>query len=251
MHPTPAGHQIIAEYAIAEIEAPQQIGLLAEAPLQVEQANFRALDSRMLSGVGAPRAQNKFDTYAIYDYGNYDRSGDAGGGRSYTNTVLLGGDMKVSDRMLVGLAFGYTDDKSSLGSNAGSFKLEEATLTAYAGYGDGPWYVGALWAAAASIIATSTATSRSAPSTRTETGATNGSHFMARAARRILVQLRELDSRSVPARDLPAGHGRRLGGDRHKQHRDDLRPAGAQFVGLEPGLAGGWQSRLGAALGRA
>jgi outer membrane lipase/esterase len=180
VHPTPAGHLIIAEYVTAEIEAPQQIGLLGEAPLQVEQANFRALDSRMLSGVGAPRAQNKFDTYAIYDYGNYDRSGDAGGGRSYTNTVLLGGDMKVSDRMLVGLAFGYTDDKSSLGNSAGSFKLEEATLTAYAGYGEGPWYLGATLGGGGLDYRDIDRNITLGAENRTETGSTNGTHFMGR-----------------------------------------------------------------------
>jgi outer membrane lipase/esterase len=180
VHPTPAGHQIIADYAIAEIEAPQQIGLLAEAPLQVEQANFRALDSRMISGVGAPLALNRFDTYAIYDYGNYDYSGDLGGGHSYTNTVVLGGDMKISDHTLVGIAFGYTDDKSSLGSNAGSFKLNEATLTGYAGYGEGPWYVGATLSGGSLDYNDINRNVVLGPLTRTESGSTNGSHFIGR-----------------------------------------------------------------------
>ncbi len=180
VHPTPAGHQIIADYAIAEIEAPQQIGLLAEAPLQVEQANFRALDSRMISGVGAPLALNRFDTYAIYDYGNYDYSGDLGGGHSYTNTVVLGGDMKISDHTLVGIAFGYTDDKSSLGNNAGSFKLNEATLTGYAGYGEGPWYVGATLSGGSLDYNDINRNVVLGPLTRTESGSTNGSHFIAR-----------------------------------------------------------------------
>jgi outer membrane lipase/esterase len=180
VHPTPAGHQIIADYGIALIEAPQQIGLLAEAPLQVEQANFRALDSRMLSGISLPLAQNKFNAYAIYDYGNYDRAGDLGGGRSYTNTVLLGGDMKVSDRMLVGIAFGYTDDKSSLGNNGGSFKLEEATLTGYVGYGDGPWYVGATLGGGSLDFRNIDRNITLGAENRTESGSTNGTHLMAR-----------------------------------------------------------------------
>lgn len=180
VHPTPAGHQIIADYVIAEIVAPQQIGLLAEAPLQVEQANFRALDSRMMAGIGGPRAINKFDAYAVYDYGNYDRSNDFGGGRSYTNSVLIGGDMNVSERLLVGIAFGYTDDKSSLGGSAGSFKLNEATLTAYAGYGEGPWYVGGTLGAGELDYNNIDRNIALGPATRTESGGTNGTHFMAR-----------------------------------------------------------------------
>ena len=50
---------MIADYAASVLEAPQKIGLLAEAPLQVEQANFRAIDNRMWSTLNTPRAQNK------------------------------------------------------------------------------------------------------------------------------------------------------------------------------------------------
>lgn len=180
VHPTPAVHQMVADYAIAEIEAPQQIGLLAEAPLQVEQANFRALDSRMISGVGAPRAQNKFDAYAIYDYGNYDRNDEFGGGRSYTNSAMVGGDMKISDQALVGIAFGYTEDKSSLGNNAGGFTLDEATLTAYAGYGEGPWYVGGTLGGGDLDYHSIDRTFSIGPDSRTENGSTRGTHLMAR-----------------------------------------------------------------------
>src|SRR6266516_3146586 len=143
VHPTTAGHQILADYAASVIEAPQKISLLAEAPLQVEQATFRALDGRMMSAVGAPRALNKFEAYAIYDYGNYARSSDFGGGDSQAHSVVLGGDMKLSDQLLAGIAFGYTEDKSSLGGDGGGFKLDEATLTAYGAWVNGPWYAGA------------------------------------------------------------------------------------------------------------
>jgi outer membrane lipase/esterase len=180
VHPTPAGHQIIAQYVEAEIAAPQQTGLLAEAPLQVEQANFRTLDARMISGLGAPGAQNKFSAYAIYDYGNYDRASDFGGGRSYTNSIMLGGDMKVSERMLVGIAFSYTEDKSSLSNNAGGFKLNEATLTGYAGYGEGPWYVGATLGGGELDYNDIDRSFALGAESRTESGSTSGTHVMAR-----------------------------------------------------------------------
>ena len=180
VHPTPAGHMIIAEYAESIIAAPQQTGLLAEAPLQVEEANFRTLDARMISNLGAPRAQNKFDAYAIYDYGNYDRASDFGGGKSYTNSIMLGGDMKVSDRMLVGITFSYTDDKSSLDNNAGGFTLHEATLTGYAGYGEGPWYFGGTIGAGELDYNSIDRTFALGQETRTESGSTNGTHLMAR-----------------------------------------------------------------------
>ena len=180
VHPTTAGHQLIADYAASVIEAPQKIGLLAEAPLQAEQANFRAIDDRMWSALSAPRAQNKFDAYAVYDYGNYDHSGDFGGGSDHLNTVTLGGDMKLSEHMLAGIAFGYSDDKASFGDNGGGFKLNEASLTAYVGYGQGPWYVGASVGAGDLDFRNIHRTFALGGGTRTETGDTHGTSVTAR-----------------------------------------------------------------------
>ena len=180
VHPTTAGHQVIADYAASVIEAPQKIGLLAEAPLQVEQANFRAIDDRMWSTLNAPRAQNKFDAYAVYDYGNYDHSGDFGGGSDHLNTVTIGGDMKLSERLLAGIAFGYSEDKASFGNNGGGFKLNEASLTAYVGYGQGPWYVGASLGAGDLDFRNIHRTFALGGETRTETGDTHGTNVTAR-----------------------------------------------------------------------
>jgi outer membrane lipase/esterase len=45
--------------------------------------------------------------------------------------------------MLVGGALTFADDKGDFGANSGGYELRETTGTIYAGYGDGPWYVGA------------------------------------------------------------------------------------------------------------
>src|ERR1700694_592017 len=180
VHPTPAGHQIIADYAAAIIEAPQKIGLLGEAPLQVEQANFRAIDGRMWSGLNTPRPQNKFDAYAVYDYGNYDHSGDTGGSGSQLNSVVAGADMKISDQMLAGIALGYTEDKGSFGNGGGGFKLNEASMTAYVGYGSGPWYVGASLGAGDLEFRNIRRSFALGAGSRTESGDTRGRHVMAR-----------------------------------------------------------------------
>jgi outer membrane lipase/esterase len=180
VHPTPAGHQIIADYAAAIIEAPQKIGLLGEAPLQVEQANFRAIDDRMWSGLNTPRPQNKFDAYAVYDYGNYDHSSDTGGSDNQLNSVVVGVDMKISDQMLAGIAFGYTEDKGSFGNGGGGFKLNEASMTAYLGYGSGPWYVGASLGAGDLDFRNIRRSFALGAGSRTESGDTRGTHLMGR-----------------------------------------------------------------------
>jgi outer membrane lipase/esterase len=143
VHPTTAGHAIIAQAVESMITAPQQIAALGEAPFGVEQANFRALDGRMWSSLNAPRTQKKLEAWAAYDYGSIDMNAGPSNGSANTNTVAVGGDMKLSDRMLAGMMFGYTENKGDFGGAGGGYTLRQPVFTLYGGYGDGPWYVGA------------------------------------------------------------------------------------------------------------
>ena len=180
VHPTPAAHQIIADLAEAEITAPAQMSLLAQAPVQAEQATYRALDDRMWSSLNTPRPTNKFNAYAVYDYGNYDRSSDIGGGHNHANTVVVGGDMKVTEQLLAGIVIGYTDDKASLGNSGGSFTLNDTEFSGYVGYGSGPWYIGATVGGGGLDYRHIRRSFALGPATRTEEGSTNGTQFIAR-----------------------------------------------------------------------
>jgi len=143
VHPTTAGHALIAQAVQSMITGPQQMASLAEAPLSVEQANFRALDNRMWSSLNAPRTQGKLEAWAAYDYSHTDQQAGPNNGSAHMNTIAVGGDMKVSDRTLVGAMFGYTDNKGDFAGAGGGYTLRQPVGTLYAGYGDGPWYIGA------------------------------------------------------------------------------------------------------------
>lgn len=120
-----------------------KIGVLAEAPRAVEDAAFRAIDARMISALDAPADAHRLNAWVSYDYGRNDFSGPSVSGDANVDTIAVGGDYKVSDRMLVGAAFTYADDKGDFGGNGGGYRLRETAATLYAGYGSGPWYVGA------------------------------------------------------------------------------------------------------------
>ena len=142
-HPTTAGHQIMADYAISFIECPLQMASLANAPIPVEEANFRALDNRMWSSLNAPRTQGKFQGWAAYDYSHGDLQSGPTNGSGHINTLAVGLDMKLSDHMLAGAMFGYSNEKGDFGGAGGGYTLKQPVGTVYGGYGDGPWYVGA------------------------------------------------------------------------------------------------------------
>lgn len=143
VHPSTGLALVGAEAAISMVQGPAMVGAIAEEPLTAERSNFRAIDSRMMSGLGATPASGKLTVWGGYDYGHHDIDGAALSGSADVNMLSLGGDVKLSDRLLVGGAFGYSDHRADFGDNNGGFKLRETMGTAYAGYGDGPWYVGA------------------------------------------------------------------------------------------------------------
>jgi outer membrane lipase/esterase len=177
VHPTTAAQAIEAQYAISVLNAPQQMAVLGQAPLAVEQANWRALDGRMVSGINAPRAQGKFEAWAAYDYSAPDYSTNFMTGSGDVNTIAVGTDIKLSDRALAGVMFNYSENKSDFGG--AGFKLRSPLFTLYGGYGDGPWYVGATFGAGGLDYDTTRNIALGA-ATRTESGSTSGYQYIAR-----------------------------------------------------------------------
>ena len=180
VHPTTRGHLGLAQYAESFIEGPAQMAILGEAPISVEQANFRALDGRMKSGLNAPRASGKFETWVVYDYANPDYSGGSfANGSADVNTISVGGDIKLSDELLVGGQFGYSENKGDFG-NGGGYKLKEAMGTLYAGWGRGPWWAGLTAYAGDLDYGNVNRNIQILDLSRTEQGSTTGYHYGAR-----------------------------------------------------------------------
>ena len=83
----------------------------------------------MWSRLERPTRREQARNLGRYDYGNYDHSRASVDGSGDMNTFALGGDMKLSERLLAGVAFGYSEDKVRFGDNGGGFKLDEAMIT--------------------------------------------------------------------------------------------------------------------------
>jgi hypothetical protein len=100
------------------------MGALADAPLAVEQANFRALDSRMWSSLNAPTAPAAWVGRPTITATRTFRLGPTNGS-GHMNTVAVGLDMKVSDPGPRGAMFGYTDTKGDFGGPGGGYTLKQ------------------------------------------------------------------------------------------------------------------------------
>jgi outer membrane lipase/esterase len=178
-HGTTGIYQVFSQAIVSMITGPQHMAALGQAPLDVERANWRALDSRMRSGIGTPGQTGKFNAWAAYDYSSADLTGTSLSGSGDLNTVTVGGDMRVTDQILAGVQFGYTEYKGDYGNGGGDFKLREPMMTFYGGYGQGPWYLGATLGAG-SLDYSSNRTIQLGAAVRTESGDTSGYHIVGR-----------------------------------------------------------------------
>jgi len=179
VHPTTGADLVLTQAIVSMITGPQQMAALGQAPLDVERANWRALDSRMRSGIGTPGQSRKFQAWAAYDYSSADLTGTSLSGSGDLNTVSVGGDMLVTDKLLAGIQFGYTEYKGDFGNSGGDFKLREPMMTVYMGYGEGPWYLGGT-VGIGSLDYSANRTIALGAAMRTESGDTTGYHNVAR-----------------------------------------------------------------------
>jgi outer membrane lipase/esterase len=183
VHPTTGADLLLAQAVTSMITGPEQIAALGDAPAGVERANWRAIDSRMMSGIDRPATATntrKLQFWASYDYANEDITGTGLSASGNINTVAVGGDMRLSDKLLAGLAFTYSEYKSDFSNSGGNFKLNEPMMTFYVGYGDGPWYVGGTMGAGNLDFSSVKRNIELGATTRTESGDTTGWHTVAR-----------------------------------------------------------------------
>ena len=180
VHPTTAMHKLTAQYMESIVRAPEQISLLAEAPLAISASQGRIVEARTQQ----PNNPNgpKASVYGSYEWGKADIDTTAAtvGSKGDVSSLNIGGDYQISPTLRVGGLFGYSENKGDFGAGTGGFKLNETMLTGYASFNPGPWYVGASLGAGDLDFKNVRRDIELGPTVRSETGSTKGNHIIAR-----------------------------------------------------------------------
>ncbi|SFB07798.1 outer membrane lipase/esterase [Collimonas sp. OK607] len=178
VHPTGAGHAILAQYIESVLQAPGQIGMLAEAPLAGTQTFTRVIDDRLRL---TPRA-GQVEAYAAYDntHQSLDHNGNNPGLDGSSNSLSVGVDYAVNQNVTVGGAFGFAHNRANFGSDTGGFKLDQAMLSAYTQYRDGAWALNGIGMVGSLQYKDVTRNIALGATTRSETGSANGHQFLLR-----------------------------------------------------------------------
>ena len=142
VHPTTAGHQLIADYTLSVIEAPQTYGMLAETPVRSRELLTRVLDIRLAQDT---REKGERSGFLLVDYNSQDVDRDRVSPGLDTDyySITGGGDVRLFENVIVGAALSWHRAQSEFGGDRGEFETDEFTLTAFAGWRMGSAYLNA------------------------------------------------------------------------------------------------------------
>ncbi|MBB1626200.1 hypothetical protein A9974_13275 [Achromobacter sp. UMC71] len=146
IHPSGFGHELIADYALSVLQAPARIGLLAEAPLAGTRSGLRVIQDRLQNRDSSSAVQ----TYASYQHAS-DRQRDDGiwkpGLGNQMDLLAMGVDGGVGQHWTLGVNAAQIQHRATLGQDAGSFRLGQTQMSAYARYRLGDWSTGLIGSA--------------------------------------------------------------------------------------------------------
>lgn len=147
LHPTAAGHTIIAQYAFDVLTAPQTIAPQTEVALGVARRSTRDINGRLLTlRTGEQNPNQRLGVFVKGDLnlGNRDQTDRTVGYDFDTKGVTVGADYRVRNDLALGLAFSYAHNNSDLNNDRGKIEVDSYSLSAYGSYDRNRFYADAL-----------------------------------------------------------------------------------------------------------
>ncbi|HEX7339102.1 MAG TPA: autotransporter domain-containing protein [Rhodanobacteraceae bacterium] len=138
VHPTTAAHKMLGQYVIAELTAPGQASMLAEAPLAGAQANQTLLRRQMFLDQNGASTR----TFMGLSYGKqtFDATGNSPRTNLNTFNFTLGVDGSAGDHINAGAALGLARSNADIGR--GGFRLDSIIGSGYATWHGTHGYIG-------------------------------------------------------------------------------------------------------------
>ena len=142
VHPTTGGHRIVADFVEALIDGPQQLSLLAEAPLRTREGHIRTLDAGLQS---AANGDGKLAVFAAADGGKFDlKAGSSNPAFDTKNrSVTVGVTMRASETFTLGVGVGKSTSDATFGGGKGGFETDETVVSLFGAMKSGGFYANA------------------------------------------------------------------------------------------------------------
>lgn len=173
VHPTTAAHAMLAQVVLSELAAPGQASLLGEAPLAAATEQAGVLRNQMLKdSLGATQR-----AFVNIDYAQQRFDGSSSSPQTDSNNLnfTVGYDMKPSDNLSAGLAFGMAHNNAGM-SGGGGYTLKDYSGLGYVTWHSGGGYVGGYASYGESSFDNIQRSFQIGAARTTENGSTDGSH---------------------------------------------------------------------------
>lgn len=182
VHPTGAGHAVLAQYVLAEIAAPSYVSMLAETPLHVFETQNRVIHDQMQADMG-DRADGSLRTFASFDYSRqrFDATVTSPQMSNRNDTLVMGADYYVNNAVSFGLSTTFAHQNADFG-NGGGFQNNEPMGAAWLMWHAPDWYVSVLASVGQLNFSGINRVIPLGTATRIESGRAGGSHVGAELA---------------------------------------------------------------------
>ena len=174
VHPTTASHTMLSQVVLSELQAPQQISLLPEAPLAAANAYNSSLGMQMIKdslGEGTRAFVN-----IGYAQQRFDATPSSPALSSNNASFTLGYDWTASDTLSAGAAFGFGHDTAHM-NGGGGYRMSDYSALGFVTYHAGSGYVSGYGHLGRSNFSNVERSFQVGAASVDETGDTDGSHY--------------------------------------------------------------------------
>ncbi len=191
LHPTGAAHRLLANVVIATIQAPGQVSLAGEVPLQVYADHSSVINNQLFALQGAARAEGETQGFANIQVGQqkYTATPNSAAADSNLVTLTVGADARYSEQTSLGVALSLGNGSSDNG--AGGITSNEVLASIFGRMNFGSAYLNTIISAGSNSLNIERAIPMG-PGSRTESGDTTASHLAVELGAGYLFQLDKL-----------------------------------------------------------
>jgi outer membrane lipase/esterase len=148
IHPSAAGHRLIAEYAAAVLTAPQTIAPQTEIALNVARRPVQNINARLVSLRSVPETSSNQRVGVFINgdvnFGDKESRATKPGFDFTTTGVTAGVDYRVTNNFALGVAVGYVNNSTDLNNNLGNIDIDGYNVSAYGNYVQNNFYTDAV-----------------------------------------------------------------------------------------------------------
>lgn len=143
VHPTTAAHAILADAVIAELAAPQQMSILAEAPLALGYQRNLILTDELRQAQGRESGTMHVFAGGGWNQQTFDAQNDIPDTDGDGFNATLGASYRAGEGMVVGAALTLAQDSVEFAGARGGFDMTGLMLSAFVQQSWGPAYLNA------------------------------------------------------------------------------------------------------------